>query len=88
MGKMKKSEYYAKKYFVAYYDEDAEELARVLKDISSSNKEFAQEMSAEIEKINNKMLQFENNSNRDEKIKKLIESYKIEVKNADKDMIS
>lgn len=40
MGKMKKSEYYAKKYFVAYYDEDAEELARVLKDISSSNKEF------------------------------------------------
>lgn len=85
---MKKSEYYAKKYFVAYYDEDAEELARVLKDISSSNKEFAQEMSAEIEKINNKMLQFENNSNRDEKIKKLIESYKIEVKNADKDMIS
>ena len=91
MEKMKKSEYYAKKYFVAYHDDDADELAQTLDtigEISRTNKELADELSTEIQKINNEMLRFENDSNREEKIEKLMERYRKEIEMADKDRIS
>lgn len=82
---MKKAEYYAKKYYIALFDDDAEEMSSALdelKKICAMDKNKEKEVSFEIEKLNSEFSQLEDEENAEEKAKNLIEKYRTEIEKA------
>lgn len=75
---MKKSEYYAKKHFIAMFDDDLEgkiSTANELGKFGKISKEHEEEICSELKKIEIELLQ----SVCEEKIKNLIERYRTEI---------
>jgi len=79
--KMKKIEYYVKKYFIALFEDNAEGLNSAMDELKKialiENKE--KEISSEFEKVNTELIQLRNEDHAEEKMKNLIESYREAV---------
>lgn len=81
---MKKAEYYAKKYYIALFDDDAEGMSSVLDELKKYNctiyKNKEKEFAFEIEKLCFEFAHIlENEENVKEKAKNLIEKYRTEI---------